>query len=177
MTWNDTFLDLAVIFYYSTCALGFAASLINVLCSLHIVFIHHKYKIKLFLDVNMRKFCSGFLSQIRSVRALLEEMSTNLNLHEFEDFFLSFLKQSSTWSIWYRCENVVHSGLFLWIQIDPWGNLIHCHPPLPLVLGYRLLWYTYVQIRECLMRCFPPIEIGNLLLQKTKHFHDDMIKT
>ena len=35
-TWNDIFLNLAVIFYYSTCALGFAAGLINVLCSLHI---------------------------------------------------------------------------------------------------------------------------------------------
>lgn len=63
---------------------------------------------------------------------------TNLDPHEFEDLFLSFLKQSSTGSTGYRCKNIVHSRLFLWIQIDPWGNLIYCHSPLPLVLGYRL---------------------------------------
>lgn len=67
----------------------------------------------------------------------------NLNPHEFENLLLSLFKQCDIGSRGYRCENIVHSMFFFWIQVDPWGNLIYCHLSLPLVLGHRLWKCTF----------------------------------
>lgn len=66
-----------------------------------------------------------------------KKKQTNLDPHELQDLFLCFLEQSSAGSTGNGCENIVHR-LFLWIQIDPRGDLVYGHPSLPLVLGHRL---------------------------------------
>lgn len=73
----------------------------------------------------------------------LRRSKTNLDLHELEDLFFCLLKKSRAASTGCGRENIVHPRLLLRIQVDPWGNLIHGHLPLTLVLGHRLEWWAH----------------------------------
>lgn len=102
---------------------------------------------------NNRKVLASQWSQKKAFSSCINknkmrEKETNLDSHEFEDVFLSFVKQ--IWGIpsrWRR-EDFVRFWLLLWVQIDPRRDFIYSNPLLPLLLWHRLWLCKNVKKKE-----------------------------